>query len=73
MATAPQETQRKAGSKPHKLIGKEMTYSKARRQAEVYTQDQDGNSKLIARSEERRFKSRNQKKKTDRRVYSGHA
>ena len=60
-ATAPQETQRKARFKPNKLIGKEITHSKARRQAEVYTQDQDGNTKLIARLEERRFKSRNQK------------
>ena len=59
--TAPQETQRKAGFEPHKLIGKEITHSKARRQTEVYTQDEDGNTKLVARLEERRFESRNQK------------
>ena len=51
MATAPQKTQRKADFKPHKLIGNEITHSKAKRQAEVHTQDQNGNNKLIARLE----------------------
>ena len=36
-------------------------HSEARRHAEIYTQDQDGNTKLIARLKERRFKSRNRK------------
>ena len=38
-------------------------HSKARRQAEVYTQDQDGNTKFALKSKKDERKSRNRKKK----------